>query len=158
MGSRQAALKERSMLVPDFVSHSSSVGRLWLHLSWKVKYCHEIFGSPAIKNRTEKLLWEAAEQLPIRCEEIGIDTHHVHLIMDIGVTSLPQVVKKLKGYTAKKLLSEFPELKRKCFWGSGLWNPSYYFDGIGRDKEELVRYVRNQGMPREQKNLLAFAL
>ena len=29
-----------------FVSHSSSVGRIWVHLAFKVKYCHEIFEFP----------------------------------------------------------------------------------------------------------------
>ncbi len=139
----------------DFVGYNSSVGRLWLHLSFKVKYCHTIFGNDAIKARTLELLREAASQLPVRCEEVGIAGDHAHFIIDIGITPIPTVVKKLKGYTAKKLLGEFPELKRN-YYGSGFWNPSYYFDSIGRNKEQLVNYVRSQGLPRAQRSLLSF--
>ena len=129
----------------DFVSHSSSVGRLWIHLAFKVKYCHKIFGIPAIKMRCEQLLWEAIDQLDIQCKELGIDDDHVHFVLDAGLYPLPHIVKKLKGYTAKKLLQEYPWLKKQYFWGSGLWNPSYYFDSLGQDIEQMAIYVRNQG-------------
>ena len=135
----------------DFVSHSSSRGRLWIHLAFKVKYCHKIFGIPAIKRRCEELLWEAIIQLNIRCKELGIDQDHVHLIIDVALHPLPNIVKKLKGYSAKKLLQEYPWLKREYFWKSGLWNPSYYFDSLGQDIETMATYVRNQGKPMKPK-------
>ena len=137
----------------DFVSHSSSVGRLWVHLAFKVKYCHKIFDIPEIKMRCEQLLKEVLDNLGIPCRELGIDSDHVHLVLDIGLHSLPYIVKKLKGCTAKKLLQEYPFLKKQYFWGSGLWNPSYYFDSLGKDVEEVSRYVKNQGMPKSQTNL-----
>jgi len=126
------------------VSHSSSVGSLWIHLAFKVKYCHKIFTHEEIKMRCEQLLKEAIAQLGIQYKEIGIDKDHVHLILDIALYPVHKVVKKLKGYTAKHLLREYPFLKQKYFWGSGLWNPSYYFDSLGRDIEELTLYVRKQ--------------
>ena len=129
----------------DLVSHSSSVGRLWIHLRIKVKYCHKIFRFPDIKRRCEQLLWEAINQLGIRCKELGIDEDHAHFVLDAGLHPLPNIVKKLKGYTAKTLLREYPWLKRKYFWGSGMWNPAYYFDSLGSDIENMATYVRAQG-------------
>ena len=137
----------------DFVSHSSSVGRLWVHLAFKVKYCHRIFEIPEIKARCEQLLLEAINQLNIECQELGIDSDHVHFVLDAGLCPLPNIVKKLKGYTAKRLLQEFPSLREQYFWKSVLWNPSYYFDSLGKDLKELTTYVRNQGMPKSQRNL-----
>ena len=137
----------------DFVSHSSSVGRLWIHLAFKVKYCHKIFGIPAIKIRCEQLLWEALNHLGVECRELGIDEDHVHFILDIGLKPLPDIVKKLKGHSARHLLQEYPWLKKQYFWGSGLWNPSYYFDSLGKDLDSLSEYVRKQGLPRTQTNL-----
>jgi len=128
----------------DFVSHSSSIGRIWIHLAFKVKYCHKIFDNAEIKARCEQLLWEAIIQLNIRCKELGIDRDHVHFVLDAGLYPLPKIVKKLKGYTAKKLLSEYPWLKQ-YFWNSGIWNPSYYFDSLGQGIEQMATYVRNQG-------------
>lgn len=140
----------------NLVSHSSSVGSCWVHLAFKVKYCHEIFGVPGIKTRMEQLLREAMDQYHIQCRELGIDLDHVHFVLDLGVRSISQVVKLLKGYTAKRLLREYPWLKRQYFWGSGLWNPSYYFDSLGQDIEELSHYVREQGLPRDQRKLNGF--
>lgn len=134
----------------NFVSHSSSVGRLWVHLSFKVKYCHKIFDIPRIKACMEHFMKEAMKNYGIEYDEIGIDSDHVHMVLDLGVHSVSHATKLLKGYTAKKLFHTFPWLKRQYFWGSGLWNPSYYFDSLGRDKEELVQYVKRQGQPKTQ--------
>jgi putative transposase len=140
----------------NFVSHSSSVGRLWVHLAFKVKYCHEIFEFPEIKKRCEELLREKLAQLCIECTELGIDRDHAHFVMDIALTPITKIVKALKGYTAKNLLREFPWLKRQYFWGGGLWNPSYYFDSLGSDLAKLSEYVRRQGVPKEQSRLASF--
>jgi len=87
---------------------------------------------------------------------MGIDDDHVHFVLDVGLYPLPNIIKKLKGYTAKKILQDHPWLKKRYFWGSGLWNPSYYFDSLGRDIEELSVYVRNQGIPRSQRKLACY--
>lgn len=141
---------------PDLVSHSSSVGRLWVHLAFKVKYCHKIFDIPEIKASCEALLRQALGDLNIQVEELGIDRDHVHFVLDIGLTPIAEVVKKLKGFTAKRLFQEYPWLKRQYFWGSGMWNPSYYFDSLGKGLEDMKSYVRRQGEPRSQRKLANF--
>ena len=140
----------------DLISHSSSIGRCWVHLAFKVKYCHKIFDIPEIKDRTEQLLFEAMNRYGIMCREMGTDRDHVHFVLDLGLLSVSHVAKLLKGYTAKHLLREYPFLKKQYFWRSGLWNPSYYFDSLGRDIEELSLYVRRQSIPMSQKKLVAF--
>ena len=140
----------------DFVSHSSSVGRLWVHLRFKVKYCHKIFRFPEIKARCEQLLWEAIAKLDVRCSQIGIDDDHAHLVVDIALEPLHKIAKSLKGYTAKHMLREYPWLKRQYFWKSGMWNPAYYFDSLGTDLEKMNQYVRRQGAPKVQSSLAPF--
>jgi len=140
----------------NLVSHSSSIGSCWIHLAFKVKYCHRIFDTPDIKARTDQLLREAMDKHHIRCKELGIDSDHIHIVLDIGLRSVSQIVKLLKGYTGKNLLREYLYLKKQYFWGSGLWNPSYFFDSLGQDLEELSRYVRRQGMPRDQTKMNRF--
>jgi REP element-mobilizing transposase RayT len=140
----------------NLVSHSSSIGSCWVHLSFKVKYCHRIFDIPDIKNRTEQLLREAMDQYHILYRELGIDRDHIHFVLDLGIRSVDQIAKLLEGYTAKHLLREYPRLKTQYFWDSGLWNPSYYFDSLSRDIEELSTYVRKQGLPRDQRTVSKF--
>ena len=129
--------------------HSSSVGRNVLHLRFKAKYCHEIFNDMQVEKRCEEIFREVSEQKRWLLREIGFDRDHVHITIDAGTKGPEDVAKALKGTSGKKLLKEFPYLKKKYFWGSGLWSPSIYFDSLGeRTIVEMDNYARNQGMPK----------
>jgi len=129
------------------VSYSSSIGRNAMHMGFKVKYCHEIFNDTQVEKRCAEIFREVGEKYGLIIDEIGFDRDHVHIDVDGGPNYAPKdIAKLLKGTSGRKLLKEFPYLKKKYFWGSGMWNPSYYFDGVGsRTKEEIDGYIRNQG-------------
>jgi len=124
--------------------YSSAVGESWHHFSFKVKYCHKIFDIKEVREECHKLLIESLERNQIRYQEIGFDNNHVHGIIDIGKYSRPEVAKLVRGYVGKKLLAKFPSIKQKYFYGSGLWNPAYYMDSVGKDIEFMKGYVRKQ--------------
>ena len=130
----------------QFTSYSSSIGRLELHISFKVKYCHKVFTIEQIKNRCQEIFFAVAKKYGIVIKELGFDKDHVHLIIQLNPSmSVSQAAKLLKGTSGYKLLKEFPHIKSKYFWGSGLWSPTIYFDSIGQDPEQISNYVRNQG-------------
>jgi len=118
-----------------------------LHLRFKAKYCHEIFNDTEVEKRCEEIFHEVSEQKRWLLRETGFDRDHVHITIDAGTNGPADVAKALKGTSGKKLLKEFPYLKKKYFWGSGLWSPSIYFDSLGeRTVLEMDNYARNQGM------------
>ncbi len=125
------------------VRYSSAVGEAWMHCMFKVKYCHPIFDQVAYREGMNLLLVEAADRYQIPLGEIGFDDNHVHFLADIGMYSRDEVAKLLKGYTAKKFFEHFPELKKRLFWDSGLWNPAYYI-GSPRNLENTIRYIKKQ--------------
>jgi len=128
-------------------SYSSSYGRLELHVCFKVKYCHPIFRISLIADRCRQIFFQVAERYGIVIKEIGFSKDHVHLIIQLNPSiSLTQAAKLLKGTSGKKLLEEFHYLKRRYFWGSGLWSPAIYFDSLGREPEKMKNYVRNQNL------------
>jgi len=130
----------------QFVSYSSSIGRMELHISFKVKYCHRIFSNEKILQRCKEIFFAVSKKYGIVIKEIGFDQDHVHLIVQLNPSmSVSQAAKLLKGTSGRKLLQEFPYMKSKYFWGSGLWSPTVYFDSIGQDPEQISNYVRNQG-------------
>ena len=130
--------------------HSSSVGRNVLHMSFKVKYCHEIFNDVQVEKRCEEIFKKVSEEHRWFLREIGFDKDHVHITIDAGTKGPEDVAKALKGTSGRKLLTEFPYLKKTCFWGSGLWSPTIYFDSLGeRTIVEMDDYTRNQGMPKK---------
>ena len=131
----------------NFTSYSSSYGRLELHVCFKVKYCHKVFGMEQVRHRCEEIFFATAKKHGMAIREIGFDQDHVHLIVQLNPSmSVSQMAKLLKGTSGKLLLREFPHMKSKYFWGSGLWSPTVYFDSIGQEPEQISGYVRNQGI------------
>jgi putative transposase len=132
--------------------HSSSVGRNVLHLSFKTKYCHNVFNFPDVQRRCEELFREVSEKKRWILREIGFDQNHVHITIDAGTDGPKDIAKELKGTTGRKLLKEFPDIKKRYFWGSGFWSPTIYFDSLGeRTITDMDAYTRNQGQPRTPK-------
>jgi len=128
--------------------HSSCVGEAWMHGMFKIKYTHPIFNDEQIRNYCEQLFSQACQKYEIKISELGFDNNHVHMLVDVGLYSRPQVAKMLKGYTAKKLFKKFPWMKKPkheggLFWNSGLWNPSYYLESP-KDMKKIINYIRNQ--------------
>jgi len=129
--------------------HSSSVGRNVLHLSFKTKYCHNVFNLPEVQKRCEEIFREVCEKRRWVLREIGFDQDHVHITIDAGTKGPEDIAKALKGTTGKKLLKEFPSIKKTYFWGSGFWSPTIFFDSLGeRTITDMDAYARNQGLPR----------
>ena len=124
--------------------YSSAVGEAWMHTSFKTKFTHKIFDIKEVREYCLNLFKEAFNRYKIECRKIGFDSNHVHMMIDIANYSRPQIAKMLKGYTAKKLLQKFPLIKKKYFWGSGLWSPAYYMYSVGHNMNFMENYIMKQ--------------
>ncbi len=141
----------------EFHRGSSSVTRIELHVSYKVKYCHKVFDISEVKQRCQEIFFEVAALQRITIKEIGFDGDHVHMdIMILHTQRLCDINKAFKGTSGKKLLQEFPEIKRKYFWGSGFWGGQAYGDSVGRDPTIIRNYVKDQGTGRKEMPLNTF--
>jgi len=123
--------------------HSSAVGEIWVMATFKTKYCHKIFDVQGYRELTDALLNQAFDKYHINCRKLAFDSDHVHMILDMGLYSKIEIAKKLKGYVGRKLLTLVPLLKKKKFWGSGLWNPAYDIRSIN-DMAFYERYLDKQ--------------
>jgi REP element-mobilizing transposase RayT len=102
-----------------------------------------------VQKRCEEIFREVCEKHRWILREIGFDQDHVHITIDAGTNGPKDVAKALKGTSGKKLLSEFPGIKKTFFWGSGFWSPTIFFDSLGeRTITDMDTYTRNQGLPR----------
>ena len=140
------------------IKGSSSITRLEAYVSFKVKYCHKVFDYVEFKKRCEEIFYKVAEKQDLIIEEMGFDRNHVHMTWLMRVYHrVDQLSKALKGTSGRKLLKEFPEIKKKYFWGSGLWSGVIYADSIGKDPIMMNNYVKNQGVSlKYQKTLKNF--
>jgi putative transposase len=75
-----------------------------------------------------------------------------YITIDAETDGPKDIVKALKGTTRRKLLKEFPSLKKRYFWGNRFWSLSIYFDSLGeRTITDMNIHTRNQRQPRNLK-------
>src|SRR3989344_8124655 len=131
--------------------YSSAVGEVWIMLTLKVKYCHNIFDKRDIREYTDAVLTEALTKYQIQWRKKSFDSNHVHINLCMGIYSKPEIAKKLKGFTATKIFKEFWWLKSWLFRSGGFWSP--VTDGRSGDMNFYDRYLSTQkyGMPDQVK-------
>ena len=128
----------------DLVSYSHAQIRIWVHVSLKTKYAHDVFDIREFREACQKMMIEIFKEYGIEHDIIGFDNNHFHTIIDLALRSAPELIKILKGVSGKKLLKQFPEIKKKYFYGSGLWSRTKYVYSVGRNKKDIEKYVAKQ--------------
>jgi putative transposase len=114
------------------------------HIVWCVKYRRKIL-IESVENRLREILSNIAEENNFKILLMNTDLDHVHLLVECSPQHyIPNIIKALKGVSARLLLKEFPELKQKL-WDGHLWNPSYFIATVSENTEEQIRnYILSQ--------------
>ena len=72
-----------------------------------------------------------------------VSKDRVHLPVSYPpVLSISDLVRRLKGRSAKLLLQEFPELKRR-YWGGHFWGIGYGVWSVGNITEDVLEACLN---------------
>ena len=144
----------------DLVSYAHAQIRIWIHMSLKVKYCHEVFDIREFRESCQEMMIQIFKSHNIKYDRVGFDSNHFHTILDLARWKIDDLIKIMKGISGYKLLKLFPEIKKKYFYGSGLWSGTKYVYSIGRDKASVERYVAKQkyfSVVKGQRSLFEFA-
>lgn len=115
------------------------------HIVWCVKYRYEII-SDDIEKRLVEILNKIANDNGFQILECNTEKDHIHLLISCSPQHyIPDIIKALKGVSARLLLKEFGEGLRKKLWEGHLWNPSYFVATVSEYTEEQIRnYIQNQ--------------
>ena len=115
------------------------------HIVWCVKYRHKII-TEQIENRLIEILNKIADDNGFQILECNIDKDHIHLLVNCSPQHyIPDMIKALKGVSARLLMKEFGEELKRKLWGGHLWNPSYFVATVSENTEEQIRkYIQNQ--------------
>ena len=116
------------------------------HLIWCTKYRRECFVNQELVNEMKTILLDIAKITDIIIKEMEVMPDYIHLLISFKPKySITDIVKNLKGYTARIFFKNHPEIKNDKFWGGKLWSSSYYVGTVGNmSKETIVRYIQNQ--------------
>ena len=92
-----------------------------------------------------ELLREIAQSLEMTIYAGAINREHVHMLISIPPQiSVSRAVQFLKGKSSHRLLSEFPQL-RKRYWGQHLWARGYWVASSGNVTDEVwQKYIESQ--------------
>lgn len=125
-------------------SHNKSL--LLYHVVCPAKYRAGVFNS------------EVEETLRVTCNfissvyeiyfvEIGTDYDHVHfLVQSVPLLSPTKIVTTIKSITAKIILENHPDAKKKLLGGK-LWTSGYYINTVSKygSENQIQNYIKNQG-------------
>ena len=114
------------------------------HIVWCVKYRRRVL-TPEVEAVLLSVLDSYASANRFTIAEANTDMDHVHLLIQAPPTVyLPDIMRGMKGVSARMLLREFPSLKGKL-WGGHMWNPSYFVATVSENTEEQIRhYIQSQ--------------
>lgn len=115
------------------------------HVVWCVKYRHKAL-TPKVEKRLYEILNKIAEDNTFQILECNSDLDRIHLLINCSPQHyIPDMIKALKGVSARLLMKEYGEKLKKELWDGHLWNPSYFIATVSENTEEQIRrYIQNQ--------------
>lgn len=91
--------------------------------------------------------------------ELNAQCDHVHLIVLVPPkVAISDLMGRVKGQTATRLFKQFPELRRKPYWGNHFWAQGYCVDTVGVDAEIIRKYVKYQEKKERETEQLRFGM
>ena len=114
------------------------------HIVWCTKYRRKVLDSK-IESRLHELLNHFADANGFKIITMNGEEDHIHLLISATpTTAIPNIVKGMKGVSARMLFKGFPEIK-KDLYGGHLWSPSYFVCTVSDNTEENIKkYIESQ--------------
>ena len=120
------------------------------HIVWCVKYRYKVIDEE-IKSSLETILRKIAQDNKFEILEYNTDLDHVHLLISLSPQhNIPNLMKAMKGVSARMLMKQYGNTLKKKLWGGHLWNPSYYIATVSdKTEQQISRYIQEQGVNNE---------
>jgi putative transposase len=117
---------------------SHSVHQLHIHVVWSTKYRYAVLRGD-IQLRCRDLLKQICDAMDVRILKGVVSKDHIHMHLSYPPkVSVSDLVKRLKGRSARLMLDEFSELKKR-YWGQHLWGIGYGAWSTGNITDEMVQ-------------------
>ena len=102
--------------------------------------------SNKIESRLKEILDKIANDNGYKIITINGDLDHIHLLIECTPQHyIPDIIKALKGVSARLLMKEYGDELKKKLWGGHLWNPSYFIATVSENTEEQIKnYIKSQ--------------
>ncbi len=86
-----------------------------------------------------------SKRLSCQVIELNVQPDHVHLLIKVPPKqSISDLMGTLKGRSAIRVFKQFPDLKKRPYWGNHFWARGYCVDTVGLNADMIRKYVRYQ--------------
>ena len=113
----------------------------------KTRYCHNVFDKQAIREYTDAMLTEAMDFYGIRWRKKGFDSNHIHINLDMGLLSKPEIAKRLKGFSSPRIFKAFSMASKPTLSKPRILEPCNRW---ANRRHELLRQLHRRTEIRDQ--------
>lgn len=131
---------------------SHTVFEIQYHFVWVTKYRYKVLKGD-VKHRVRELIRQTCDAFEIRIIKGAVSEVHVHILVSAPPDLAPsEIMRRIKGRTAAKIMEEFPTLKKR-YWGRHFWARGYFCVTIGQMTEEMIKqYLEHHFEPNPDEN------
>jgi putative transposase len=136
----------------DYRYGSHTVFNIEYHFVWVTKYRYQILKGD-IALRVRELVRQTCEAFEIRIISGVVSKEHVHIFVSAPPTMAPsEIMRRIKGRTASKLLEEFPSIQKR-YWGRHFWARGFFCATSGEVSKEMIKnYLEHHFEPNRNDN------
>ena len=135
---------DRKLTMGRFQKLSHAIWHCKYHFVWVPKYRYKIMNEE-IKKVVEESIRSFSDRLGCKIDELNVQADHVHLLVMVPPKiSISDYMGTIKGRSAMRVFSTFPQLKLKPYWGNHFWARGYCVDTVGLDLDKIRKYVKYQ--------------
>ena len=134
---------------------SHSVHQLHVHVVWSTKYRFQVLKGE-VQIRCRDLIRQTCDTMDVQILKGVVSGDHVHLHLSYSPkVSVSDIMRRLKGRSARILMEEFGEL-RKRYWGGHFWGIGYGAWSTGNITDEMIQeYLEHhRGGPNSDQNFI----
>lgn len=122
----------------DYRKGGHSIHELQVHLVWATKYRYHVLKDD-VQTRCRDLIRQSCDAMDIKILKGVVSKDHIHMHLSYPPRlSVSDIVKRLKGRSSRKLLQEYPHLKKR-YWGGHFWGIGYGAWSVGNITDELLQ-------------------
>ena len=121
----------------DYRYGGHTVYNIEYHFVWVTKYRYQILQGD-VSLRVRDLVRQTCEAFEIKILSGVVSRDHVHIVVSAPPNMAPsEIMRRIKGRSARKLFEEFPVLKKR-YWGKHFWARGYFCVTVGQMTEEMI--------------------
>ena len=122
----------------DYRTGAHTKYRIEYHVVFVTKYRYPVLKGD-VSLRLRALVRQTCEHLEVKIVRGVVSRDHVHLLVSAPPQWAPsEIMRRVKGRSARKLMEEFPRLKKR-YWGRHLWARGYFCVTAGELTEGMIQ-------------------